>query len=211
MNTSQLTACLRFVAEGMIASEPRLTTLDQATGDGDHGTGIKRGFTALHALLNSAEFLPVDVGECLQQSGTCLMTRMGGASGAIFGTLFRSGGKALADTGELDSRALCAWLEQGMEAIHQRGGASPGDKTMVDALAAAASQARRDINAPLKVVLQNCADAAMQGAEATRDMLAVYGRAKNIGERALGHCDPGAVSMALILQFINEYVQSDNR
>ena len=83
MQTPQFTACLRYVSEGMIASEPRLTALDQVIGDGDHGIGIKRGFTALHTLLSSAEFTPADIGECLLQSGTRLMTSMGGASGAI--------------------------------------------------------------------------------------------------------------------------------
>lgn len=207
MNVTQLTACLLAVSEGMIASEPRLTALDQATGDGDHGIGIKRGFTALQTLLQRSDFLPADVGECLMKSGTCLMTSMGGASGAIFGTLFRAGGQALGGTQELDASALSVWLEQGLQAIHRRGGASPGDKTMVDALSAAAAQARKERDAALSVALSNCADAAMQGAEATRNMLAAYGRAKNIGERALGHCDPGAVSMALILQFMRDYLR----
>lgn len=208
MDTRKLTDCLRFVAGSMIASEPHLTALDQATGDGDHGIGIARGFTALRALLNSPEFVATDVGDCLRQSGTCLMASMGGASGALFGTLFRTGGTALAGLDKFDAGALCAWLEQGLTAIQRRGGASPGDKTLVDALDAAARQARLNIDAPLRVALHNCAAAAMQGAEATRDMLAVYGRAKNIGERARGHCDPGAVSMALILEFISVYVQN---
>ena len=96
MNTTQFTACLQHVAQGMIASEPRLTALDQVIGDGDHGIGIKRGFTALQTLLSAPEFSPADIGDCLLQSGTRLMTSMGGASGAIFGTLFRAGGKGLA-------------------------------------------------------------------------------------------------------------------
>lgn len=125
MQTPQFTACLRYVSEGMIASEPRLTALDQVIGDGDHGIGIKRGFTALHMLLSSAEFAPADIGECLLQSGTRLMTSMGGASGAIFGTLFRAGGKALAGREEFDAATLAEWLEIGMTAIHQRGGPNP--------------------------------------------------------------------------------------
>ncbi|HAT7672833.1 TPA: DAK2 domain-containing protein, partial [Enterobacter hormaechei subsp. xiangfangensis] len=123
MNTTQFTACLQHVAQGMIASEPRLTALDQVIGDGDHGIGIKRGFTALQTLLSAPEFSPADIGDCLLQSGTRLMTSMGGASGAIFGTLFRAGGKGLAGRRELDAATLAEWLETGMQAIHQRGGA----------------------------------------------------------------------------------------
>ncbi len=205
MQTPQFTACLRYVSEGMIASEPRLTALDQVIGDGDHGIGIKRGFTALHTLLSSAEFAPADIGECLLQSGTRLMTSMGGASGAIFGTLFRAGGKALAGREQFDAATLAEWLEIGMTAIHQRGGAEPGDKTMVDALAAAALQAKADATLPLPTALAHCAHAAMAGAEGTSKMIARFGRAKNLGERAIGHCDPGAVSMALILQFMSEF------
>lgn len=205
MQTTQFTACLRYVAEGMIASEPRLTALDQVIGDGDHGIGIKRGFTALHRLLSSSEFAPADIGECLLQSGTRLMTSMGGASGAIFGTLFRTGGKVLSGRDNFDAGTLDEWLETGMAAIHLRGGAEPGDKTMVDALAAAALQAKADVALPLPKALAHCAQAAMAGAEGTSTMVARFGRAKNLGERAIGHCDPGAVSMALILQFMYEF------
>jgi len=205
MNTTQFTACLQHVAQGMIASEPRLTALAQVIGDGDHGIGIKRGFTALQTLLSAPEFSPADIGDCLLQSGTRLMTSMGGASGAIFGTLFRAGGKGLAGRRELDAATLAEWLETGMQAIHQRGGAEPGDKTMMDALAAAAARARSDATLPLSEALANCAQAAMAGAEGTSTMVARFGRAKNLGERAIGHCDPGAVSMALILQFMAEF------
>ena len=199
MNVTQFTACLRYVCEGMIASEPRLTALDQVIGDGDHGIGIKRGFTALHALLTSAD--------CLLHSGTRLMTSMGGASGAIFGTLFRTGGKGMMGQTDFDAAALAEWLAIGMQAIHQRGGAKPGDKTMVDALAAASERANADVALPVSESLSHCAQAAMVGSEKTAAMVARFGRAKNLGERAIGHCDPGAVSMALILRFMAEFAQ----
>ncbi|BBR61120.1 MULTISPECIES: dihydroxyacetone kinase subunit DhaL [Enterobacteriaceae] len=207
MNVTQFTACLRYVCEGMIASEPRLTALDQVIGDGDHGIGIKRGFTALHALLTSADFAPADIGDCLLHSGTRLMTSMGGASGAIFGTLFRTGGKGMMGQTDFDAAALAEWLAIGMQAIHQRGGAKPGDKTMVDALAAASERANADVALPLSESLSHCAQAAMVGSEKTAAMVARFGRAKNLGERAIGHCDPGAVSMALILRFMAEFAQ----
>ncbi|MBC1188459.1 dihydroxyacetone kinase subunit DhaL [Kluyvera sichuanensis] len=209
MNTTQFIACLRYISEGMIASEPRLTALDQVIGDGDHGIGIKRGFTALNALLSAPEFTATDIGDALLQSGTRLMTSMGGASGAIFGTLFRAGGKGLAGRTELDAATLAEWLAIGMQAIHQRGGAEPGDKTMVDALAAAAECAKANAALTLPAALAHCAQAAMAGAEGTSAMVARFGRAKNLGERAIGHCDPGAVSMALILQFMAEFAHQE--
>lgn len=205
MNTAQFTACLLYVSEGMIASEPRLTVLDQVIGDGDHGIGIKRGFTALKMLLTSPEFVPADIGDCLLQSGTRLMTSMGGASGVIFGTLFRAGGKALDGRLEFGTATLGEWLDIGMQAIHQRGGAEPGDKTMIDALAAAAERAKAEVALPLPEALACCAQSAMAGAEGTSAMVARFGRAKNLGERAIGHCDPGAVSMALILTFMHAF------
>ncbi len=88
MNTQQLTYCLVFVAEGMMNSEPRLTELDRATGDGDHGIGIKRGFTALQNLLRSPTFTPTDIGDCLLKSGSCLMTSMGGRRVRYLGLYF---------------------------------------------------------------------------------------------------------------------------
>lgn len=209
MNTTQFIACLQYVSEGMTASEPRLTALDQVIGDGDHGIGIKRGFTALNTLLTAPEFTVTDIGDALLQSGTRLMTSMGGASGAIFGTLFRAGGKGLAGCTALDAATLAEWLAIGMQAIYQRGGAEPGDKTMVDALAAAAEQAKADVALPLPEAFAHCAQAAMTGAEGTSAMVARFGRAKNLGERAIGHCDPGAVSMALILQFMAEFAHQN--
>lgn len=209
MNTSQFTTCLLHVAEGMIASEPRLTALDQATGDGDHGIGIKRGFTALKTQLSATDFVPVDIGDCLLQSGTRLMTSMGGASGVIFATLFRAGGKALAGCIQFDSPALACWLNSAMQAIQQRGGAKPGDKTMMDALAAAAKSATADTTVALPVALSHCAQAAMSGAEKTSAMVARFGRAKNLGNRTIGHCDPGAISMALILQFMHQFASRE--
>ena len=96
-----------------------------------------------------------------------------------------------------------------MQAIHQRGGAEPGDKTMVDALAAAAECAKANAALTLPAALAHCAQAAMAGAEGTSAMVARFGRAKNLGERAIGHCDPGAVSMALILQFMAEFAHQE--
>lgn len=197
---------MRATAEKMVASEPELTRLDQVIGDGDHGLGMKRGFAAVVTLLDGDSCNPDDVGALLLQIGTRLMSSMGGASGAIFGTLFRAGGKAVAGEPVLTTPVLARFLTEGLNAVFQRGGAKKGDKTMVDALTAAVEKANALGDMPLSEALPQIAAAARQGADSTKDQVAVFGRAKTLGERSLGHVDPGAVSMSLILTYMAEGV-----
>src|SRR5699024_1260361 len=149
---------------------------------------------------------PKDVGELFLTAGTKMMSSMGGASGAIFGTLFRSGGKAIVGQQDFDSTVLSQFLVAGAAAVFARGGAKPGDKTMIDALVAAEKQSEQVKNEDLKNALSSVAKAAEDGAENTRNQVAVFGRAKSLGERSLGHVDPGAVSMSLILKYMSEFV-----
>lgn len=209
MNLLQVRQMMLFTAQKMVESEPELTALDQIVGDGDHGIGMKRGFTSIIQLLQDEKFQPTDIGDFFTQIGTKLMTSMGGASGAIFGTLFRAGGKTISGKITFDSRILSKLLNDGWQAVYQRGNAKQGDKTMVDSLAAAAITAKELISMDLTDSLPKIAQAAMEGAEKTKQMVAVFGRAKNLGERAIGHMDPGAVSMAYILKFMNEYIQQN--
>lgn len=208
MNLEQTKQMMLFTADKMVESEPTLTALDQVIGDGDHGIGMQRGFSAIRVLLQDPAFNPRDLGDLFIQIGTTLMTSMGGASGAVFGTLFRAGGKSLAGQNELSTAVLSTLLNQGWRAVHQRGHAKPGDKTMVDALAAAAEMAQKEQNTPLKQALPHIAQAALQGAETTKTMIAVFGRAKNLGERSIGHQDPGSLSMAYILKYMNTFLQT---
>jgi dihydroxyacetone kinase-like protein len=194
---------MAYVAQKMVESEPVLTKFDQAIGDGDHGIGMERGFKAVGELLES-DYQPEDVSKLLLKIGTTMMSTMGGASGAIFGTLFRSGAKSIKGTKELDTAALATFLAGGLQGVYERGGAKPGDKTMIDALVAAAEKAEKSTGS-LTDSLPEIAKAAQQGVEATKDMIATTGKAKTLGERSLGHPDPGAMSMAFILQFMNEF------
>ncbi|MFC0309279.1 dihydroxyacetone kinase subunit DhaL [Gallibacterium trehalosifermentans] len=205
MNLAETRAMLLYTAEKMVDSEPMLTELDLKIGDGDHGIGMQRGFAAVRDLLTNETFSPKDIGELFLTSGTKMMSSMGGASGAIFGTLFRAGGKAIAGKQEFDSKVLSLFLSAGSAAVFARGGAKPGDKTMIDALVAAEKQAEDIADQDLKISLSKVAEAAAQGAENTRNQVAVFGRAKSLGERSLGHVDPGAVSMSLILKYMSEY------
>ncbi|TCP97348.1 dihydroxyacetone kinase DhaL subunit [Cricetibacter osteomyelitidis] len=209
MNVSETRNLLLYTAEKMVESEPILTELDLKIGDGDHGLGMQRGFAAVRDLLNTDTFQPKDIGELFLTSGTKMMSSMGGASGAIFGTLFRAGGKAIIGEETFNAKVLAQFLSAGKEGVFNRGGAKPGDKTMMDALAAAADHAIAVQNESLMIALDAVATAAEQGAENTKDQIAVFGRAKSLGERSLGYVDPGAVSMSFILKYMSEFTKNN--
>jgi dihydroxyacetone kinase-like protein len=190
-------------ADAILFEVDALTRADQAIGDGDHGIGMERGWTAVKvALAAPAENGGGTIPATLETVGKTLMLKVGGSSGAIFGTLFLAGSKALVDPGDapLDSEGFARFLEAGLEGVQKRGHARVGDKTLVDALAPAAAAARARSAEPLSACLQGAAQAAWDGMESTRDMVATLGRAKTLGERARGHEDPGALSMALMLR-----------
>jgi phosphoenolpyruvate---glycerone phosphotransferase subunit DhaL len=193
------------VADAVIAAEPYLSEADRNLGDGDHGLGMQRGFVAVKEKL--AALSPADgVDKVLQTTGMAMMASMGGASGAIFGTFFRDGGKALAGKTEFDAAACAEFLKAGCEGVMTRGKANPGDKTMVDALHPAAQRAAEVVSEPLVAALAAVAEAAEAGREASRDMVAVFGRAKSLGAASVGHPDAGACSVALILRTMSDFV-----
>ena len=204
LSLAETVAKLNHVAVGIEASKDILTEADIAIGDGDHGIGMARGFEAVRGKLATESFTSLD--QLFKTVGTTLMGTMGGASGAIFGTLFRGGSKQLVNQTVFTSESLALLLGDGLQAIKERGKAKVGDKTMVDALEPAALKAKELSAAPLDDALPAAAEAARQGMEYTKTIVATMGRAKTLGERALGHPDPGAVSMSLILNYMAEYV-----
>lgn len=204
LSTQDVRKMFLYVSLKMIESKDLLTQADKAIGDGDHGVGMARGFEAVTKKLEGQSFNTT--GELLQTIGTALLTSVGGAAGAVFGTFFRGGGKNLGDSPSLDSRVLSRLLIDGLTAVRQRGGAKVGDKTMVDALQPAALKSEDMSAAPLSESLPAVAKAAEQGMEKTKEMTASIGKAKTLGERSLGHADPGAISTCLILKFMAEFV-----
>jgi dihydroxyacetone kinase-like protein len=193
------------VSGGIVDSKDLLTQADKAIGDGDHGVGMARGFQAVLGKLEDQSFATLD--ELVKAVGMALMTSIGGAAGAVFGTFFRGGAARLVGRDTFDADALALLLMDGLGAVKERGKASPGDKTMVDALEPAALKARELATASLADSLAAVAEAARQGMEATKGMVARAGKAKTLGERSLGYPDPGALSTYLILKFMLEYVQ----
>ncbi|MFE7469037.1 dihydroxyacetone kinase subunit DhaL [Streptomyces sp. NPDC057499] len=167
----------------------RLTDLDAAIGDADHGSNMRRGFTAVAKALGEAP--PESPGEVLALAGRQLISTVGGASGPLYGTLLRRTGKALGDAPAVTEQELARALGEGVAAVAQLGGARAGDKTMLDALLPAAEALGKSFGA--------AREAADAGALATVPMLARKGRASYLGERSIGHQDPGATSAALLV------------
>ncbi|MET9603583.1 dihydroxyacetone kinase subunit DhaL [Streptomyces sp. NPDC006512] len=168
----------------------RLTELDSPIGDADHGSNLLRGFAAVRAALAGAD-PAAPPGALLQLAGRTLISTVGGASGPLYGTLLRRTGKELGEGAEVSDDELRKALYAGVGAVAQLGGAAPGDKTMLDALVPGV--------AALGTSYRAAADAAENGARATVPMLARKGRASYLGERSIGHQDPGATSSALLL------------
>jgi dihydroxyacetone kinase-like protein len=195
------------LSKGMVESKDLLTQADKAIGDGDHGVGMARGFEAVLQKLQGGDF--ASIGELLKAIGITLMTSIGGASGAVFGTLFRGGAKQLGDRHVFDAEVLSLLLVDGLDAVKVRGKAKPGDKTMVDALEPAAFKSHELRSAPLDKSLVAVTEAARQGMEGTKEIVATIGKAKTLGDRSLGHPDPGAISTYLMLEFMREYVARD--
>ena len=170
-----------------------LVDLDRAIGDGDHGENMDRGFTAAVAALREAQ--PGTVAEALKTVAKTLMSTVGGAAGPLYGTAFLRASKAAGD-GELDGAGVAAVIAGALDGIQARGKATAGEKTMVDAWTPALEAAR----AAAADVLDAAATAAEAGAAATKPLRATKGRASYLGERSIGHLDPGAVSTSLILR-----------
>lgn len=180
---------LTAVAASVEREADRLTELDSAIGDADHGSNLQRGFRAVTAALESEP--PATPGATLILAGRQLISTVGGASGPLYGTLLRRTGKALGDAAEVTAAQLAEALGAGVAAVAQLGGAKAGDKTMIDALEPAV--------AALGTSFAAAATAAEEGAVATVPLQARKGRASYLGERSIGHQDPGATSSALLI------------
>jgi dihydroxyacetone kinase-like protein len=177
-----------------------LTRLDQAIGDGDHGTNMDRGMKAVQAKLDGLE--GDDIGDLLKTVGMTLVSTVGGAAGPLYGTLFLQMGVATAGKSELEQEDWAAALDAAVQGVQMRGKAESGDKTMVDALIPArdAFSAAVAEGATFEEALRRSAEAAEQGMLATTPLVAKKGRASYLGERSAGHQDPGATSSQLLVR-----------
>jgi dihydroxyacetone kinase-like protein len=191
----ELKSWLREFAQLVTDHRDELTTLDAAIGDADHGTNMERGLTAVVAGLGGET-----VGELCKQAGMTLVSTVGGASGPLYGTFLLRFGSSAGDVEELDASGFAAAMRAGLDGIVARGKAEREDKTMYDALAPAVEALEAGVSEPLDLALRTAAAAADKGRDSTIEMLARKGRASYLGERSIGHQDPGATSAALLVR-----------
>jgi dihydroxyacetone kinase-like protein len=199
MDIEALARWIREFARGIAAHRDLLTQLDSAIGDADHGSNMDRGMTAVTAVLDGGQ--PASAAALLKRVGMTLVSTVGGASGPLYGTFFLRMATAAGDVESLDGPAFAHAMRAGLDGVVQRGKAQAGDKTMFDALAPAVDaldEALAD-GARLDEALRVATDAAEAGRDATTAMLARKGRASYLGERSVGHQDPGATSAALLV------------
>ena len=199
LDPSVLRSLIAVAAEQVIAGASELTALDQAIGDGDHGLNMKRGSAAVLAELNAIAAKPT--GEALKAVGMTLVMKVGGASGPLYGSLFMAMGKQLGDR-PASLAVLPELLAAGVAAVSARGKSTAGEKTMLDVLVPVLEVARAggpDLGARLR-------QTATSAAAATIPMRATKGRAAFLGERSIGHMDPGARSSEIIIEALSHFL-----
>jgi dihydroxyacetone kinase-like protein len=204
LDTKQMAAIVEGMAKKIEAEKEYLTELDNEIGDGDHGINLARGFEAVEKKLPS--LAGGDIGALLKGVGMQLVSTVGGASGPLYGTAFMKAGMACKGLTEIDGPAFVKAMEAAVDGIKMRGKATEGEKTMLDALCPALKVMQDDVAAgkSLKEALQDAAQAAEKGVEYTKTIIATKGRASYLGERSLGHQDPGATSSLYLLQVLAE-------
>ena len=205
MTADQTKRMMLAVCDRIIAEKPCLTRLDSPIGDADHGIGMMRGMMAAGKKLEETETYS-DINAIFKDVGRSMISTMGGSSGVVFGTMFAGAAKSMPPAKDLTGVLFAKMMENSLREVQKRGKARPGDKTMVDALApAVAAMTERVKEAKgkgkwpdLLSLFSLAAEKAGEGAEASREMIAKHGHSKTLGRRALGHPDPGAVSVFFI-------------
>ncbi len=210
ITTSDVSEYLRKVAEVIAENKEYLTELDSAIGDADHGINMDRGFQNVLRKLPAVE--DKDIGTILKTAGMALVSSVGGASGPLYGTAFMQAGMAAAGKRELTAEDLLAILEAALKGVIMRGRANLGDKTMVDALTPAIDAMREALEngADLTEALDKATAAAEAGMKGTIPLIAKKGRASYLGERSIGHQDPGATSSYLLIRTMAEMAHASS-
>lgn len=211
MNTETVTRWMHECAVSIAEQRDYLTQLDAAIGDADHGTNMNRGFTAVEAKMDGLDS-GTPPGRALTQAGSTLVSTVGGASGPLWGSALRRAGKALGESETFDAAQLVDALQAALDGIVELGAAEPGDKTIVDALGPAVAALRAAVaqGTPLAAAVTAARTAAEEGMQATIPMQARKGRASYLGERSVGHQDPGATSTTLIVTALERTVAEES-
>lgn len=201
LTQDELRRWVETFADAVLRDTDYLDQLDSATGDGEHGSNLSQGMSAVLTLLRGSEFS--DIREMFEAIGMTIVNKVGGASGALYGTLFLRFSDVGDGRDELDLNSLVQAFSSGLAGIMELGNTVPGDKTMVDAIhpAVQALASARDV--PMPEAVARAARAAAEGRDATTSMLARRGRGTYLGDRSVGHMDAGATSMAALFQALS--------
>lgn len=202
MNTEKLIAVIHKTAAKIEAEKAFLTELDNVIGDGDHGINLARGFGEVEKKLDA--LADKEPGDVLKTVGMTLVSTVGGAYGPLYGTGFMKLGAALKGKAEIDVPGFLAGLQLAIEGIMQRGRSTKGEKTMLDAMIPAkeAMEAKWAETSDAKAAFAAGVSAAWEGVEFTKTIAATKGRASYLGERSIGHQDPGATSFTMVLEIV---------
>lgn len=202
---------IRLFADKMTEHRQELTDLDQAIGDGDHGINMSRGMKAVIEKLPTFEEKGTD--EILKSVGMTLVSTVGGASGPLYGTAFMKAGMVVKGKDELSEQDIINMFQEAIVGIQSRGKAVKGEKTMLDSIMPALDQIKASIEAgdSIEDAIVKGEQAAWDGVEFTKTIIATKGRASYLGERSIGHQDPGATSMAYLFQAAKEIAKSNSR
>ena len=200
--------CLSMIAERIAANKDFLTELDREIGDSDHGINMARGFQAVMEKLSPDD---TDIGATLKKVGMTLLSKVGGASGPLYGTAYMEAGKITAGKTELTVQDMKAVLEAAIAGIQKRGKAVRGEKTMLDAIIPAAETFSSKIAdaSDMATALDAACEAAKEGVEYTKTIIATKGRASYLAERSIGHQDPGATSAMITLEAIRDFMKGE--
>lgn len=210
MHTIDVETCKEMIiaaCDAIIMNKPYLTEVDSKIGDGDHGIGMAGGMEKAKNALNAKNDFAT-INDVFKTTGMQMLESMGGASGVIFGSMFLSGVKGMNPITELDAKTFTTMMRASVEAIKARGKAAVGDKTMVDALEPAVIAMEKSEKEDLVDCLAEAAKAAKEGVEATKNMVAKFGRAKSLMERAIGFQDAGATSVQIIFETMHSFLQT---
>ena len=209
ITTANVLEYLQRAAAMLAENKEYLTDLDSAIGDADHGINMNRGFQTILKKVPSVE--DKDAGTILKTAGMALVSSVGGAGGPLYGTAFMQAGMAVAGKQELTAEDVLAALEAALKGVMMRGKSKPGEKTMIDAIDPAIKAMREalDNGAGGAEALAKASAAAERGMKDTIPMLAMKGRASYLGERSIGHQDPGAISSYLLIHLMAEMANEE--
>ena len=198
--------CLKAIGDKIVENKDFLTDLDREIGDADHGVNMARGFQAVIEKVSPDD---ADIGASLKKTGMTLLSTVGGASGPLYGTAYMEAGKILAGKDTITSEDFKAAMEAAIAGIQKRGHAEKGEKTMLDALIPALDAFSAKVAEGGSIVdgLDAACAAANEGIEFTKTIAATKGRASYLGDRSIGHQDPGATSATLTLEVIRDYLK----